>query len=224
MRVLIPYFLAGSGHLVSAEAISAYLRSKEPDWDIRLLEPADEFESKELDEFFRRNWQVVLKNPRFGAFAFTLMADMLPFIPIAISNSITKRVLPAAAQFVREYAPDLILTTHWGCGHLFQAVRSELSLDVPLFLVRNDLGGAYQIQVCGADTTFVMSHAARQAFLDLGLTAERVAQVNLLVRPQFLHGSTKSEEVRRELGVPKDAFALLLSAGGEGFVAVREIA
>ena len=45
-RILVPYFLAGSGHLVSARAIAHYIRAKKPDWDIRFIEPADEFNNR----------------------------------------------------------------------------------------------------------------------------------------------------------------------------------
>ena len=224
IRILMPYFLAGSGHLVSSHAISHYISKKKPAWDIRLLEPADEFQSKELDDFFRRTWQVLLKNPKFAIFAFNLMTNLLPAIPIGVLASITKKVMPTVRDYLLGYKPHFIVTTHWGTGHLFQAARQEYGIDIPLYLVRNDLGGAYQIQNCEPDITFVMSEEARQAFIDIGFSPDVVVHVNPLVRPQFVHGATNENQARASLGIPQSAFTVLLSAGGEGLGSIRGVA
>ena len=223
-RILIPYFLAGSGHLVSARAISAFLLRKRPDWEVRLFEPADEFKSKALDSFFRRSWHLVLNRPKLAAMAFTLLDSLLPFIPIAINTAIMRREMPHARNLIENYRPDLIVTTHWGCGHLFQSTRLEYGIDVPLYLVRNDLGGAFQIQDCGCDLTFVMSESARDAFLEIGVLEERIRQVNLLVRPEFLPDATSKQLARRRIGVDDDNTVVLISAGGEGLGSMEEYA
>ncbi len=218
-RILVPYFLAGSGHLVSARAIAHYVKSRKPDWDIRFLEPADEFNSKDLDGFFRRSWHIVLKRPRFGSMCFTLLDKLFPFIPIAINTHIMRKHLHLVRDYLESYKPDLIVTTHWGCGHLFQSTRLEYGFDIPLYLVRNDLGGAFQIQDCGSDLTFVMSDEAREAFLEIGIIENRLERVNFLVRPEFVYGSSEAldrEQARRRLDLPQNAQVVLLSAGGEG--------
>jgi UDP-N-acetylglucosamine:LPS N-acetylglucosamine transferase len=223
-KILIPYFLAGSGHLVSARAIEHFIREKRPDWEVRLFEPADEFKSKPLDTFFRRSWQLVLNSPAIAAMGFSLLNAVFPFIPIAVNTRIMRREMPHARNLLENYRPDLIITTHWGCGHLLQSTRIAYGIDIPLYLVRNDLGGAFQIQDCGCDITFVMSSNAKQAFEDLGIPADRVRQVNLLVRPQFLTGDDKRDTARFELGIAGDETAVLLSSGGEGVGSVEEYA
>ncbi len=224
-RILVPYFLAGSGHLVSARAIVHYIRSKKPEWDIRFIEPADEFESRELDSFFRRSWHIVLKRPRFGSMCFMLLDKLFPFIPIAINTHIMRKHLSLTREYLLDYKPDLIITTHWGCGHLFQSTRLEYDFDIPLYLVRNDLGGAFHIQDCGSDLTFVMSEEAREAFLELGIIKNRLRKVNPLVRPQFIYGSAEAsdpEDARKELDIPSEAWVVLISAGGEGVGEIEE--
>ena len=223
-KILIPYFLAGSGHLVSARAIEHFIHEKRPDWEVRLFEPADEFKSKPLDTFFRRSWHLVLNSPAIAAMGFSLLNAVFPFIPIAVNTRIMRREMPHARNLLENYRPDLIITTHWGCGHLLQSTRIAYGIDIPLYLVRNDLGGAFQIQDCGCDITFVMSSNAKQAFEDLGIPADRVRQVNLLVRPQFLTGNDKRDAARLEFGIGSDETAVLLSSGGEGVGSVEEYA
>ena len=220
----MPYFLAGSGHLVSAKAIAHYLRTKKPDWDIRFLEPADEFESNDLDGFFRRSWHFALKKPRMAAILFLFLDKLFPFIPIAINTYIMRKSLPATRKYLADYDPDLIITTHWGCGHLFQSTRLEYGFTVPLLMVRNDLGGAFQIQDCGCDYTFVMSSLAKQAFMNLGVLDDRIIQVNPLVRPEFLSGVVSQADARDGLAIDPDKFTVLMSAGGEGFGQIEQTA
>ncbi|MFP4563910.1 MAG: glycosyltransferase [Spirochaetia bacterium] len=221
-RILVPYFLAGSGHLVSAKAIAHYLRQKQPDWKIELLEPADHLDSKPLDRLYRRSWHTVLRRPKFSEFMFSLFDSILPSIPIAINRRVIRKELPGTRILIDKIRPDLIMTTHWGCGHLFQAARVEYDIDVPLFLVRNDLGGAFHVQDCGCDITFVMSDAAKKAFVDLGVPPEMVKKVNLLVRPEFLDSDKLRASSREKLGIRQDEFTVLLSAGGEGLGSLED--
>ena len=223
-RILLPYFLAGSGHLVSANAIASYLQKKRPNWLCRLVEPADEFGSAALDSFFRRSWQLVLSRPKVASMGFALLDSLFPSIPAAVNSGIMRREMPHARNLIENFRPDLIATTHWGCGHLFQATREEYGIDVPLFLVRNDLGGAFQIQNCGSDLTFVMSAEAKQAFLDIGVEEDRLRQVNLLVRPDFVPDAVSKRDARRLFGVDESSTMVLLSAGGEGVGALEEYA
>jgi UDP-N-acetylglucosamine:LPS N-acetylglucosamine transferase len=220
----MPYFLAGSGHLVSAKAIAHYLNQKRPEWEIQLLEPADQLESEPLDRLYRRSWYTVLRRPKFSEFMFSLFDSILPSIPIAINRRVIRKELPGTRVLLDKIRPDLIMTTHWGCGHLFQAARVEYDIDVPLFLVRNDLGGAFHVQDCGCDITFVMSDAAKKAFVDLGIPPERVKKVNLLVRPEFLDSDKFRVSSREELGIGKEEFTVLLSAGGEGLGSMEDYA
>ena len=206
-KILLPYFLAGSGHLVSAKAIAWFLREKRPHWDLRFIEPADEFDAKELDNIYRRIWHTILKRPKLAAVGFKLSNDYLPFISVGSCYRAVEKYTEHTRDYLRDYNPDLIITTHWGCGLLFQAARKEYDIDVPLYLVRNDLGGAFWAQDCGADATFVMSEEARQAFINLGLAESKVLRVNPLVRPEFLNGKSAMD---------REVFTVLMSAGGEG--------
>ncbi|MAG13662.1 MAG: hypothetical protein CMN78_03595 [Spirochaetales bacterium] len=215
-KILLPYFLAGSGHLVSANAIAWYLGEKCPHWDLRFLEPADEFDAKELDNTYRRFWHTLLKRPKLTAVGFWLSNVYLPNITVGTCHRANEKYKGHVRDYLLDYRPDLVITTHWGCGLLFQAARKDYNIDVPLYLVRNDLGGAFWPQDCGADTTFVMSEEARQAFINIGLLESKVIRVNPLVRPEFINGETAIEKVKQKIGIEDRDFTVLMSAGGEG--------
>ncbi len=117
-RILIPYFLAGSGHLVSATAIHHYLSSKMPDWDVRLYEPAEELRIDLLNGLYKKSWHFVLKRPFLSGLIFFLSEYLFGFITVAVNRYVTRKSAPAMREFLSGYRPDLIITTHWGCGHL----------------------------------------------------------------------------------------------------------
>jgi UDP-N-acetylglucosamine:LPS N-acetylglucosamine transferase len=210
-RILIPYFLAGSGHLVSATAIHHFLCSKRPDWDIRLFEPAEELRIDLLNGLYKNSWKFVLKRPLISGPLFFLSEHLLSFLTIAVSRYVTRKAAPAMSQFLADYKPDLIVTTHWGCGHLASEAMSTGAPKVPLLVVRNDLGGAYKLQKVECDLTIVMAKEARDAFMRLGTPADRLMLANPLVRPQFSRDHTESADTSAD-----DPFRILLSSGGEG--------
>lgn len=209
-KILIPYFLAGSGHLVSATAIHHFLSGKKPDWECRLFEPARELRIDMLNKLYIKSWHFVLKRPKTSALVFYLSEHVFWPISLAINRYATRKAAPAMRDFLIKYKPDLIITTHWGCGHLVAEAMKIGAPKVPLFVVRNDLGGAYRIQKVDCDLTVVMSANAVQAFRRLGVPESRLYQANLLVRPQF---SRDASVVDGSLERP---FKILLSSGGEG--------
>ena len=216
-KILIPYFLAGSGHLVSATAIQHFLKEKRPNWECRLFEPVKELKIEMLEKLFVKSWHFVLKRPATSKVLFYLSEKLFSFISIAINRYVIRRAAPAMRSFLEGYRPDLIITTHWGCGHLAAEAMKTGAPNVPLFVVRNDLGGAYRIQKVDCDLTIVMSSEAVEAFCRLGVPGERMMQANLLVRHQFNRIGAKEPR-------PEECFRILLSSGGEGLGNIRNTA
>jgi UDP-N-acetylglucosamine:LPS N-acetylglucosamine transferase len=215
-KILVPYFLAGGGHIIAAESITHYLNLKRPEWDIRFLEPADEFEDKKLDRFFRRSWQLLLQKPNLAKFVYSFFANTFPSTTIAANKTAIKGAVPKAIGYLLGYQPDLIITTHFGCGHIFDSARKELGHEIPLLYVRNDLGRAFHIQDCNADILFVTSEDAKNDFIRIGVQKDKVKNVNFLVRPQFVENRLTKSEARKKLDIPQDAYTILFTCGGEG--------
>ena len=215
-KILIPYFLAGGGHIIAAQAIAYYINQKNPDWDIRYMEVADEFNDKKLDKFYRKSWQLLLEKPVLAKFIYSTFARRFTPVTMAVNALAIKDAIPKAIGYLSEYQPNLIITTHFGCGHIFHAAREKSGSDVPLFYARNDLGGAFRIQDCHAEMLFVTSNEAERDFVNIGVPRERLRNVNFLVRPQFLESKMTKKEARAKLDIPEEAYAILFTAGGEG--------
>ena len=216
MKVLVPYFLAGSGHLAVAEAVAHALAGRRPDWQVRLLEPAEEFRDMPLTRLYKQAWRRILEMPTAAKQLVFEMDEAFPALSSFINTSAMRTAVLKAVGFLAGYQPDLILSTHWACTHIFNRARRKLGMQVPLLYVYTELAGAYQIINCGADLYFTMApEAARDLELE-GIPPEHLRPINLVVRPQFIHGLLSREQARDRLGLPREGFILLLSVGGEG--------
>jgi len=215
-KILIPYFLAGGGHIIAAQAIAYYINQKKPEWDIRFLEAADEFNDMKLDKFYRQSWQLLLRKPGLAKFVYTAFASKFTSVTQAANKIAIKKAIPKAIGFLLGYKPDLIITTHFGCGHIFNAAREKHGNDIPILYARNDLGGAFRIQDCHAEILFVTSNEAERDFINIGVQKEKLRNVNFLVRPQFVESKMTKMEARTKLDIPEDAYTILFTAGGEG--------
>ncbi len=215
-KVLVPYILTGYGHFIIAQAIALYLKKKKPDWDVRLFELASEFKDQALERFYKQAWRYILQMPTIAAQAVFGVEEALPALSSFVNGRLIHSAMLKAMGFLAGYKPDLIMSTHWGCTHIFNQARKKVEYEVPLWYVYTELAGGYQLMNCGADKYFVMSDEAGKAMQGEGIAAEKMERINLVVRPQFADQIISKESARRDLGLPVDDFILLFSVGGEG--------
>jgi len=215
-KVLVPYILTGYGHFIIAQAIALYLKKNKPDWDVRLFELASEFKDQALERFYKQAWRYILQMPTIAAQVVFGVEEALPALSSFVNGQLIHSAVLKAMGFFAGYKPDLIMSSHWGCTHIFNQARSKVEYEVPLWYVYTELAGGYQLMNCGADKYFVMSDEAGKALQGEGIAAEKMEKINLVVRPQFADQIISQESARRDLGLPVDDFILLFSAGGEG--------
>ncbi len=216
-KILIPYFLAGSGHLAVAESVAHALAGRRPGWDLRLLEPAEELRDQPMTRLYKKAWRAILEMPAAAKQLVFDMDEAFPALTSFINSTAMRSAVLKSVGFLAGYRPDLILSTHWACTHIFNRARRKLEMQVPLLYVYTELAGSYQLINCGADLYFVMSaEAAHDLQVEGGIPAEQIREINLVVRPQFIHGILNREQARERLGLPREGFILLFNVGGEG--------
>lgn len=214
-KILIPYFMGGLGHFTLAHSIACFLQKMKPEWEIRLFDPADELKNRALNGLYKGLWKAFLKMPRAAKFFFTF-DRFFPAVGSFINMHYLKSVIPKAMGFLVGYKPDLIMSTHWGCTHLFNLARNSLSFDMPLLYIFGEFGGKYKLLNCGADIYFTISDEACRDLIELGIPEERIENINLILHPVFLKMNLSKQEARSKLRLPEDIFTVVVSLGGEG--------
>ena len=212
----MPYFKAGMGHVSFARAIRAEILARRPEWEVRLMDVGAELPGELLSDLYVRSWQKILAQPNWvknGAFA---LNAMFPWIFGLLNKRAIREALPAALLLLEEYRPDLILPTHWGCGHLFEHARRLGKSRVPLFYLYTELAGAAKQIRCGADIYFCLSEDALAALMKIGIPRSQLVVTDLIVQNELLGELPDRAESRRELGLTEDRFTVVFSLGGEG--------
>jgi len=227
-RVLVPFFNAGFGHSSIAKAIAHEICRRHPDWEVRLQDPGNELPNQRLNKLYVENWKKILALPKFIKSIMFKLEPLLHGLSSRINEHYITEAAPFAADFIDEWHPDVIVSTHWGCGHLYYEAR-KLSRQKPsLHYVFTELGGKYRLTDCGADHYYALTDEARADLMSIGIAQENVHTVGLVVQPELESLAVSADDrkdpalrkaiadARISLGLEPDCFTILYSLGGEG--------
>ncbi|MGA2765694.1 MAG: hypothetical protein ABSG17_20285 [Spirochaetia bacterium] len=213
-KILIPYLSAGLGHLVQAQAIAHYVHQMRPDWDVRIMDAARDLDDELMKKTFEDLWRVFLKMPPLVSEFFFALERMAPPVVNALNRRRFRTAVPKAAAFLADYKPDLVMSTHWACSHLFSMARGDHA--IPLFYLYGELGATYGVINCGADLYFTLTPRIEEGLLRFGVPAKRMHRVPMLVHPHLLANGAPREVFKKRLGIAPDDLTVILSLGGEG--------
>jgi UDP-N-acetylglucosamine:LPS N-acetylglucosamine transferase len=213
-KILLPYLSAGLGHMILAQAIADSVHALRPDWELRLMDAAVELDDKLLQRTFVDLWKTFLKMPPFLSTAAFALERLAPGVARALNRRSFRTSVPKAASFLEEYKPDLVMSTHWACSHLFAMARGERR--IPLYYIYGELGETYSVVACGADHYFTLTDRTEDGLARFGVDRARMQRIPLVVDQHMIRSGVPRDVLRRALGVPAENLVVVLSLGGEG--------
>ncbi len=213
-KILIPYLSAGLGHLILAQAIAHYLHRMRPDWDVRLMDAARDLDDALLQKIFVDMWKVILKMPHFLSSSAYVLERLAPGLTRALNRRSYRTAVPKAAAYLAAYRPDLIMSTHWACSHLFSLAQAEPR--IPLFYIYGELRDTDSLINCGADLYFTLSPRVEEGLARHGVNPACMQRIPMVVDPNMVRSDMPRDVLRRGLGVPQENIIVVLSLGGEG--------
>ncbi len=213
-KILMTYLSAGLGHLVLAQAIAHYVREMRPSWDIRIMDAARDLDDALMKKTFEDLWRVFLKMPAFVSQFLFALERLAPRLVNRLNRRGFRTAVPKAAEYLASYQPDLIMSTHWACSHLFSLARGTQA--PPLFYIYGELGATYGVINCGADLYFTLTPRIEEGLRRIGVAQEKLHRVPMVVHPHLLANGAPREVFKKRLGVPERDLLVILSLGGEG--------
>jgi UDP-N-acetylglucosamine:LPS N-acetylglucosamine transferase len=213
-KILITYLSAGLGHLVQAQAIAHYVHQMRPSWEIRIMDAARELDDETMKRTFEDLWRVVLGMPAIISRFIFALERLAPRIVVALNHRGFRTAVPKAAAFLESYQPDLIMSCHWACSHLFSMARGHGA--TPLLYFYGELGATYGVINCGADVYFTLTKQIEDGLRRFGVAPEKMQRVPMVVHPHLLVNGAPTEVFKRRLGLPEKDLTVILSLGGEG--------
>ncbi len=116
------------------------------------------------------------------------------------------------------YKPDVIVAVHPLLNHAALRARADARmLHVPIVTVITDLGKVHESWLTpDADAVVVPAHEVYERALSRGVHPSRLRLLGHPIHPKFDDVVGTKEELRDQLGLPKNKAITLLMAGGEG--------
>lgn len=216
MRVLIVAASAGAGHIRAAEALEEAVRDLHPDAEVRNVDVLSF-----TDPAYRRTYgagylKLVNTVPAlWGALYRASDVVRRRRVQDRIVRAYDKVQFAAFRAFVREFAPDALLATHFLPCEVFAPYRAAGRDTFPLGLVLTDYDAhAFWVQPT-ADRFFVASDEVRAILAGRGIAAERITVTGIPVRRAFAAPHDRAV-LRTRLGLVDAVPVVLVTAGGAG--------
>jgi 1,2-diacylglycerol 3-beta-galactosyltransferase len=117
-----------------------------------------------------------------------------------------------------DYRPNAIISVHPLLNHAALRARADANMEhVPVITVITDLGKVHESWlVPDADAVVVPAREVYQRAISRGVSPSRLRLLGHPIHPKFDDVTGTKAQLRAALGLPQDAFIVMLMAGGEG--------
>lgn len=116
------------------------------------------------------------------------------------------------------YRPDVIVSVHPLLNHAALRARADAKMQhIPIITVITDLGKVHESWLTPeADAVVVPAREVYERALSRGVPPSHLRMLGQPISPKFDDVTGSKEELRDQLGLPRNQFVTLLMAGGEG--------
>ncbi len=116
------------------------------------------------------------------------------------------------------YKPDVIVSVHPLLNHAALRARADAEMEhVPIVTVITDLGKVHESWLMpDADAVVVPAREVYERALTRGISPSRLRLLGQPIHPRFDDVVGTKEQLRAQLGLPKETPVVMLMAGGEG--------
>jgi 1,2-diacylglycerol 3-beta-galactosyltransferase len=117
-----------------------------------------------------------------------------------------------------DYKPDVIVSIHPLLNHAALRARADAHMeDVPIVTVITDLGNVHESWLTPqSDAVVVPAREVYERALSRAIPPSRIFPLGHPIHPKFDDVTGTKAQLREQLGLPHDAFVVMLMAGGEG--------
>ena len=210
----------GGGHRASANAVKHEIETRWPgEYDIRILDPFAESAPRMIGRVADL-YGPIIKHARWFWGALYYSTNSRAGIA-TLRGSVLRAVKKGLRDVLEEMRPAAVVSFHPLLNHItVRILRSPGIRSAPFMTVITDLVDVHAGWASrGADAVVVPSVGGVDRCRRAGIPAHRVHQLGLPVHPSFTGPPASAEErraLRERLGLPPDAFVVLLASGADG--------
>ena len=212
-KILIFYASFGGGHLSAANSIKQYIDENFEGYETNLIDcflyvnkPINKISTivyKEMAKKFPWAWGEVYRHSQRGPIA---------HISSTANNLMAKKLL----RLLREYAPDVVISTHPFGSQMVSYLKRKALVDCKLATIMTDFASHEQWLVGKeqVDYFFVSHEKMRQELIDDNIPAEKVFATGIPISKRFLMTYNR-EEIMNSFNLNLNKKVILLFGGGE---------
>ena len=212
-KILIFYASFGGGHLSAANSIKQYIDENFEGYETNLIDcflyvnkPINKISTivyKEMAKKFPWAWGEVYRHSQRGPIA---------HISSTANNLMAKKLL----KLLREYAPDVVISTHPFGSQMVSYLKRKALVDCKLATIMTDFAPHEQWLVGKeqVDYFFVSHEKMRQELIDDNIPAEKVFATGIPISKRFLMTYNR-EEIMNSFNLNLDKKVILFFGGGE---------
>jgi UDP-N-acetylglucosamine:LPS N-acetylglucosamine transferase len=219
-RIFIPMIEVGGGHKSIGLAIRDAIDRQYPgEFETAVVDFPRVCGAVQVDRWIKSFWNVALAHP---VATNRLNGWMDNMYRVARSNTFTRVLntdfVQKGSRYIREYQPDIIISTHWFCTSVAVFAREKYRLDCRIVSHVNDPFRANSLWVNPlADEMIVCSDNARDHMIRLGQPPATMTVMPFPLNGRFFDPIARTrEDILQGLGLDPKRLTVLASSGGEG--------
>ena len=215
-RILMTMLECGFGHKNPAIAVRDAIEDNFPgDYHVDIVDFAKESGATSSDELLKKSWDFSLAFPppaRFGYLLVELAGDRKEYIDVLFKEFVVKGM-----AYIRDYAPDMIFSTHPLCTYIAVKARETLGLSFKLVTYVVDPFDGYSWWAEeGSDYTLVATERSKERLIKHGIPLKKIKVIGFPINKKFMKIDSAPAEVLENLGLDPGHKTIIVSAGGQG--------
>ena len=224
MRVLITTVTAGAGHLQAAAALDEAWRALYPKDEVQKVDLLDFIPKLRREVYSKGYVKLVEHAPEIWGMIFKKTDEpKLVRKTTQIRRAYAQATNRKFIKFLKSFAPDMVLCTHYLPVQIMGALREENEVgDAKTVCIVTDFEAHTLWMDEVVDHYFVAAEHTKASLAARGAAAERISVTGIPIAAKF-SAKIDAQKVRRRFGLRDDLPTLLVLGGGFGMGPVAEI-
>ncbi len=218
-KILVLTVLAGMGHVRAAEAVCEGIRRVLPESTVWLKDPLEKEPKKQR---FVNDIYVFMARHMPHLWGYFYNSRLISGVYSPIRWYITRKYAALIAQNIREFQPEVIVSTHPFLAAAVGTLKNHKRLKIPLISVATD----FHVHSFGinkqVDTFVVPCEEMAEYLKKKGVPAEKIAIEGIPVSLKFF-APIETDAIKEQIGFDKDKPIILILFGGFGIGPVLDL-
>ncbi|WP_138205945.1 MGDG synthase family glycosyltransferase [Haloimpatiens lingqiaonensis] len=222
MNVLILAVSAGGGHIKAAEAIKNYILLNEKNSKVEILDTL-KYINPILDKLVIGGYiKAIKKSPSLYGKLYNYNYYQMDNTLASVSNKINELMANRLLPLIKDFAPDIIVSTHPFPNEMLSILNGNSQLKIPTLSIITDYACHSFWLYSGIDAYIASNEEMICEMVSMGIKANTIFNYGIPVLPKFLEPCSK-EMIFSELNLDTGKPTVLVMGGSLGIGKISDV-